>query len=73
MAPVARELASICGVLEPIQTKITLEGQIDELKETLQQNGSIPSILGEVRYVYLIRVKNRPSADFPAASCHGIA
>ena len=31
MAPVARELASVKGVLEPLQTADSLEGQVDEL------------------------------------------
>ena len=33
MAPVARELSSITGVLEPLQTKYSLEGQVQELRE----------------------------------------
>ncbi len=32
MAPVSRELASGWGVLEPLQTAESLEGQIEELK-----------------------------------------
>ena len=32
MAPVARELAPDGGVLEPLQTKTTLQGQIEELR-----------------------------------------
>ena len=35
MAPVARELAKTIGVFEPLQTKNTLDGQIDELAEQL--------------------------------------
>lgn len=45
MAPVARELAKICGVLEPLQTKATLEGQVRELHEILEQNGELPICL----------------------------
>jgi pimeloyl-ACP methyl ester carboxylesterase len=45
MAPVARELASDRGVLEPLQTKSSLEGQIDELKTVLKKNGDFPVIL----------------------------
>jgi pimeloyl-ACP methyl ester carboxylesterase len=45
MAPVARELSSSGGVLEPLQTKTTVEGQIQELKDILQRSGSRPAIL----------------------------
>ena len=45
MAPVARELSSLTGVLEPLQTKSTLEGQIQELHDVLNENGDIPVIL----------------------------
>ncbi|MBN1438212.1 MAG: alpha/beta hydrolase [Anaerolineales bacterium] len=47
MAPVARELASARGVLEPLQTKDTLEGQIQELREVLQARAELPvSLIG---------------------------
>ena len=39
MAPVARELASSWGVLEPFQTAAALEGLIKELKTVLEKNG----------------------------------
>ena len=39
MAPIARELASGWGVLEPFQTATSLEGQIEELKTVLEKNG----------------------------------
>lgn len=45
MAPVARELSSVCGILEPIQTATSLDGQVDELKTVLEENGEIPIIL----------------------------
>ena len=45
MAPVARELASSRGVLEPLQTAATLEGQVRELKNVLEKNGDLPLIL----------------------------
>ncbi|MBL7075053.1 alpha/beta hydrolase [candidate division KSB1 bacterium] len=45
MAPVARELASGWGVLEPIQTAASLEGQIEELKTVLEKNGDLPVAL----------------------------
>lgn len=45
MAPVARELSSICGVLEPLQTAKTLEGQVQELKAVLEKNGTLPVTL----------------------------
>lgn len=45
MAPVARELSSTTGVLEPLQTATTLEGQVQELKAVLEKNGAIPVTL----------------------------
>jgi len=45
MAPVARELASECGVLEPIQTATSLKGQLEELKTVLEKNADLPVIL----------------------------
>jgi pimeloyl-ACP methyl ester carboxylesterase len=45
MAPVARELASNCGVLEPIQTAKSLKGQLEELKTVLEKNADLPVFL----------------------------
>ncbi len=45
IAPIARELATICGVLEPLQTNCTLDGQVEELKGILEQYGNLPVIL----------------------------
>ncbi|MCC4772109.1 alpha/beta fold hydrolase [Methanosarcina sp. DH2] len=45
MAPVARELSSSRGVLEPFQTKATLEGQVDELRDILEEHGALPVTL----------------------------
>jgi pimeloyl-ACP methyl ester carboxylesterase len=45
MAPVARELASPRGVLEPLQTVASLEGQIEELRTVLEENGDLPVTL----------------------------
>ncbi len=45
MAPVAREISSIQGVLEPLQTATTIERQILELKEILEKNGNLPITL----------------------------
>lgn len=49
MAPVARELYSSKdipgGILEPLQTVNSLEGQILELKSILEKHGSVPLIL----------------------------
>ncbi len=42
MAPVARELASEWGVLEPLQTAMSLDGQIEELREALVRYGALP-------------------------------
>ena len=45
MAPLARELASDGGVLEPIQTATSLDGQVEELRTVLEQKGDIPVTL----------------------------
>ena len=45
MAPVARELASGRGVMEPIQTATSLDGQVEELRTVLEKTGDIPVTL----------------------------
>jgi pimeloyl-ACP methyl ester carboxylesterase len=45
MAPVARELASAMGVLEPLQTAGSVDGQVEELKDILETHGNPPLIL----------------------------
>jgi pimeloyl-ACP methyl ester carboxylesterase len=45
MAPVARELSLHLGVLEPLQTKNSLEGQVQELKRILEEWGNPPLAL----------------------------
>src|SRR5215467_3183039 len=50
MAPVARELAGDRGILEPLQTATSLEGQVEELHVTL---GAFPfsRSIGEKRRI----------------------
>lgn len=45
MAPVARALAGRWGVLEPIQTAHTLDGQVDELRAHLEAHAALPATL----------------------------
>lgn len=45
MSPVARQLAARRGVLEPLQTARSLEGQVQELKDVLQAHGDPPLTL----------------------------
>jgi len=45
MAPVAKELSKSYGVLEPLQTKMSIEGQLQELEDTLVKYGNPPIIL----------------------------
>ncbi len=45
MAPVARKLVSVCGVLEPLQTAASLKGQVEELKTIMQKNSDFPVTL----------------------------
>jgi len=45
MAPVARHLAHRRGVLEPIQTAMSLDGQVEELRGTMESYGDPPMVL----------------------------
>ena len=45
MAPVAQELSSAYGVLEPLQTKDSVDGQVQELMEVLRENARLPITL----------------------------
>src|SRR3990172_8273086 len=45
VAPVARELASNRGILEPFQAADTCEGQVQELKAILEENATLPLTL----------------------------
>lgn len=45
VAPVARELSAVKGVLEPLQTATTLDGQVQELRAVLEQDGLTPVTL----------------------------
>ena len=45
MAPVAREISSNFGILEPLQTVNSLKGQLQELREILKNDGDLPIIL----------------------------
>jgi len=45
MAPVARELARDTGVLEPLQTKDSLDGQVRELHSQLTAHADLPATL----------------------------
>ncbi len=45
VAPVARKLGESRGVLEPFQTATTLDGQIEELRQVLEQNATPPLVL----------------------------
>jgi len=45
MAEPARALAAVTGVLEPLQTAATVDGQVEELKESLMQHAAEPVVL----------------------------
>jgi pimeloyl-ACP methyl ester carboxylesterase len=45
VAPVARELAKNTGVLEPLQTKDSIDGQVEELADVLKKHANIPVVL----------------------------
>ncbi|MEA2015434.1 MAG: alpha/beta hydrolase [Actinomycetota bacterium] len=47
MSPVAEELCSLHGVLEPLQKAVSLQGQVQELYDILEENSSRPiTIIG---------------------------
>ena len=45
MAPVARELSKQVGVIEPLQSRDSLDGQIDELRDQLETHAELPATL----------------------------
>ena len=45
MAPVARELERDYGVMEPLQTKDSISGQVEELAGVLKEHGTLPVVL----------------------------
>ncbi len=45
MAPVAQELSVKWGVLEPLQTKDSVGGQVEELKLALEEMATLPAIV----------------------------
>jgi pimeloyl-ACP methyl ester carboxylesterase len=45
MAPVARELSTDYGVLEPLQDADSIDGQVKELESVLRKNADLPVIL----------------------------
>jgi pimeloyl-ACP methyl ester carboxylesterase len=45
MAHVARELSAVKNVLEPFQTEMSLEGQVQELRAVLSEHGQVPVTL----------------------------
>jgi len=67
MAPVARELSMVTGILEPFQTEMTLDLQVQELKLVLEMGARVPvtlvgfswgaflSWMTAARYPYLVR------------------
>ncbi len=45
IAPMTRKLSSRWGVLEPFQTATSVDGQVEELKTTLEMAGDLPATL----------------------------
>ena len=44
VAPIARKLGETRGALEPIQTAKTLDGQVEELRQVVEQNATTPVV-----------------------------
>lgn len=45
VTPVAQALSKTWGVLEPLQTTLTIKNQLQELKDIIQQHGTLPMTL----------------------------
>ncbi|HTY82197.1 MAG TPA: alpha/beta hydrolase [Dehalococcoidales bacterium] len=45
IAPVARELSKTMSILEPLQTKVTIDGEVGEFKKVLEEKAEVPVIL----------------------------
>jgi hypothetical protein len=43
--PVARRLAATCGVLEPMQTATSVDGQAEELRIAIESHADLPVVL----------------------------
>ncbi len=63
MAPVARELATHWGILEPLQRAVSIEGQIEELKSVLEEYGDLPIQL--IGFSWGAWLSYLLAADFP--------
>jgi pimeloyl-ACP methyl ester carboxylesterase len=64
MAPVAIELARTRGVLEPVQTALSVDGQIDELRVAIEQQAAPPVAL--VGYSWGAWLSLLVTAQYPA-------
>ena len=64
MAPVARELAALAGVLEPLQRGHSVQGQVRELARAINAHGTIPLIL--VGHSWGAWLSVLCAADYPA-------
>lgn len=64
MAPVARELSALKGVLEPFQTATTLDGQVQELRATIEEEAQVPVTLAGFSWGALLAWMT--AARFPA-------
>jgi pimeloyl-ACP methyl ester carboxylesterase len=64
MAPVAREVSSVAGVLEPLQTADTLDGQVRELRDILLGWAKLPLVLAGFSWGAMLAFVY--SARFPA-------
>jgi len=76
MAPVAGELASERGVLEPLQTRDTLDGQIEELKTVLEQHADRPvTLVGHswgAMLGYMLAARHPDAIDKLVLVCSGV-
>ncbi|MFO8020230.1 MAG: alpha/beta hydrolase [Promethearchaeia archaeon] len=64
MKAVAERLSSSWGVIEPLQTKLSLQGQIDELKRQLTNSGNPPITL--ISFSWGAWLSLLTAADYPS-------
>jgi pimeloyl-ACP methyl ester carboxylesterase len=64
IAPVARELSKTIGILEPLQTAKSIDGQVEELADVLKKNADIPAVL--IGHSWGAILSNVTAARYPA-------
>ncbi|RAL24226.1 alpha/beta fold hydrolase [Thermoflavimicrobium daqui] len=67
MAPVEKELSRVCGILEPLQTSESIQGQMEELMSILVKYGKPPITL--IGYSWGAWLSFILAANYPSIVC----